>query len=233
MKSLSLQLLGGLAGLVIMIMMPVAFANAEEASSAAKTPSAGDTDTNEPVLPTPEGESQSPESGLLPEEGALPTKPPPETPQTKDHSTTEVSSNASETDARFEKIRSLAMDSPRALYLLKRAHSTSHSSVRRVYLREYYATLAAQMRKLDPGLKSSINAYEESKIQEISGTDKAVTRTSSHRTGSRHFASREPHHRSHRLSSSYRYRRMIIIEDPYGAPYFPFGPPPPPMYGPW
>jgi hypothetical protein len=230
MKSFSLQLLAGLAGLLIVMLVTIA--NAEEASSAAKT-SAGDADASEPVLPTPEGGSQSPESGLLPEEGALPAKPPPEMPRTKDNSTTEVSANASERDARFEKIRSLAMDSPRALYLLKRAHSTSHSSVRRVYLREYYATLAARMRKLDPGLKSSINAYEESKIQEISGTDKAVTRTSSHRTGSRHFASREPHHRSHRLSSSYRYRRMIIIEDPYGAPYFPFGPPPPPMYGPW
>jgi hypothetical protein len=233
MKSLSLQLLGGLAGLVIMIMMLVAVANAEEASSAVKTPGAGDTDTNEPVLPTPEGDSQSPESGLLPEEGALPTKPPPETPQTKDHSTTEVSSNASETDARFEKIRSLAMDSPRALYLLKRAHSGSHSSVRRVYLREYYATLAAQMRKLDPGLKSSIDAYEESKIREISGTDRPAARTTSYRTRSRRLASRESHHRGHRLSSGYRYRRVMIIEDPYGPPpYFPFGPPPP-GYGPW
>ena len=231
MKSLSLQLLVGLAGLVIMMLVTVA--NAEEASSAAKTTGAGDADTSEPMLPTPEGESQSPESGLLPEEGALPAKPPPETPRTKDHSTSEVSGTASETDARFEKIRSLAMDSPRALYLLKRAHSSSHSSVRRVYLREYYDTLAAQMRKLDPGLKSSIDAYEESKIHEISGRDREVTRTSSHRTGSRHFASREPHHRSHRLSSGYRYRRMIMVEDPYGPPYFPFGPPPPPMYGPW
>jgi hypothetical protein len=214
-------------------MMLVTVANAEGASSAAKTTSAGDADTSEPMLPTPEGESQGPESGLLPEEGALPAKPPPETPRTKEHSTTEVSGTASETDARFKKIRSLAMDSPRALYLLKRAHSSSHSSVRRVYLREYYATLAAQMRKLDPGLKSSINAYEESKIHEISGRDRAVTRTSLHRTGSRHFASREPHHRSHRLSSGYRYRRMIMVEDPYGPPYFPFGPPPPPMYDPW
>ena len=232
MRSLSLQLLVGLAGLVIMMLVTVA--NAEEASSAAKTTSAGDADRSEPVLPAPEGESQSPESGLLPEEGALPAKPPPETPRTKDHSTIEVSGTASETDARFEKIRSVAMDSPRALYLLKRANSSSHSSVRRVYLREYYATLAAQMRKLDPGLKSSIDAYEESKIHEISGRDRAVTRTSFHRTGSRHFASREPHHRRHRLSSGYRYRRMIMVEDPYGPPpYFPFGPPPPPMYGPW
>jgi hypothetical protein len=231
MKSLSLQLLVGLAGLVIMML--VAVANAQEPPSAAKTPSAGDADTNEPVLPTPEGESQSPESGLLPEEGTLPAKPPPETPQTKDHSTTEVSDNASETDARLEKIRSLAMDTPRALNLLKRAQSSSHSSVRRVYLREYYATLAAQMRKLDPGLKPSIDAYEESKIREISGTDRPVARTTSHRTRSRHLASRESHHRSHRLSSGYRYRRMMIIEDPYGPPpYYPFGPPPP-MYGPW
>ncbi|HYY31638.1 MAG TPA: hypothetical protein VE860_27085 [Chthoniobacterales bacterium] len=232
MKSLSLQFLAGLCGLVIM--MQVAVSNAEEASSPAKTPSAGDADTNEPVLPTPEGESQNPESGLLPEEGALPAKPPPETPRMRDHSTTELSGNASETDARFEKIQSLAMDSPRALYLLKRAHSTSHSSVRRVYLREYYATLAAQMRKLDPGLKSSIDAYEESKIREISGTDTPAARTTSHRTRSRHLASRESRHRSHRLSSGYRYRRMIIIEDPYGPPYYPypFGPPQP-MYGPW
>jgi hypothetical protein len=228
--SSSLRLLLSFCGLVITILAAVA--NAEDAPSATPPPSVSETDANEPVLPTPEVESQNPQPGLLPEEGALPAKPP-ETPRTKEHPTAEVSGNSSETDARFEKIRALAMNNPRAVYLLKRAHSSSHSSMRRVYLREYYATLAAQMRKLDPEMKSSIDAYEESKIGEVSGTEKPAPRVSSHRTRSRHFANRELHHRGHRLSSGYRYRRMFIIEDPYGPPpYFPFGPPPP-MYGPW
>jgi hypothetical protein len=232
--SSSLRRLLGIFALVFITL--VAIAKAEEPSSSTSTPSVGNADADEPVLPTPEGESQSPTPGLLPEQGALPAKPS-ETPHGKEHSVPEVSADSSGADARFEKIQSLAMNNPRAIYLLKRAHSSSHASMRRIYLREYYATLAAKMRKLDPDLKSSIDAYEESKISEISETDKSATRTSSHRSRSRHLANRESHRRSHRLSSGYRYRRMIIIEDPYGPPpygppYFPYGPPPP-MYGPW
>jgi hypothetical protein len=216
--------------ILLVALVLLAVANAQDASSPIGAPAAGDKETDELALPSPEPDSQSTEPGLLPEAGKLPAKPP-KTDPIKERLTAEVSGSAAETEARIEKARSIAMESPRALYLLKRAHSSSHSAARRRYLREYYATLADQMRRLDPELRSSINAYEESKIHEISGTEKPETKVSHHRSGVRHVASAETHHKNHRLSSEYRYRRRIIVDDPYGPAFYPFGPPV--MYAPW
>ncbi len=69
------------------------------------------------------------------------------------------------------------MNSPRAAYLLKRARHSSNSAARHLYLRAYYVAVASQMRKLDPNLKSSIAAYEETQIHEVSGPHTPPART--------------------------------------------------------
>jgi hypothetical protein len=119
----------------------------------------------------------------------------------------------------------LAMSSPRAAYLLKRAKDSSNSVSRRSYLRAYYITVATRMRKLDPKLKSSIKAYEEEKIHEATGVRTSTVGTSSHHTRRHQTASHEVHHRLHRAYSVHSYRRMIMIDDPYAAGFSPYGPP--------
>jgi hypothetical protein len=80
------------------------------------------------------------------------------------------------------------------------------------------------MRKLDPNLKSSIDAYEETQIHELFGAHTATARAAFHRSRM-HGTARQEHHRSHRISYQHHYRRYIIIDYPYGPPYGPYGPP--------
>jgi hypothetical protein len=74
-------------------------------------------------------------------------------------------------------------------------------------------------------LKSSIDAYEEAKIHEISGARTSTVRVSSRRSRLHRTASQQAHHRMHRVSFRNRYRRRIIIYDPYGPYFAPYGPP--------
>jgi hypothetical protein len=196
---------------------------AEDSGSQVPSPSPGDSEMEEPALPTPEPGPSSPVPDLLPESGELPAHPPAEV-SPKLSSGAVSTRHSSEEKGRFDQIRSLAMKNPRAAYLLKRAKSSSNSASRRNYLRSYYIAVAARMRKLDPKLASSISAYEEAKIQEVSAAGNSTTRVS-HHSRSRRTANLEVHHRSHRVSSGYRYRRMIIIDDPYGPEMPPYGPP--------
>jgi hypothetical protein len=195
-----------------------AVAKAEESGSQAPSPTPVSSEMQEPALPTPEPGPSSSVPDLLPESGELPARPP------KSWSVVDSARQSSKDEGRFDEVRSLAMKNPRAAYLLKRAKSSSSSSSRRRYLRAYYVAVASRMRQLDPKLAHSINAYEEAKIHEVSGTRNSNAKVS-HRSRSRHIASREAHHRSHRSSSGYRYRRMIIIEDPYWPGMPPYGPP--------
>jgi hypothetical protein len=205
-----------------------AVAKAEDSGSQVPSPTPGGSQMEEPALPTPEPGPSSAVPDLLPESGELPAQVPP-----KLSSGAVSTRHSSEEEGRFDEIRSLAMKNPRAAYLLKRAKSSSNSASRRSYLRAYYVAVASRMRKLDPDLASSISAYEEAKIHEVSATGNSAARVS-HRSRLRHTANRERHHRSHRISSEYRYRRMIIIDDPYG-PYGPEIPPygPPMVFDPW
>ena len=206
------------------LLLAVTALNAQEAPDPAPSPSSSE--TGEPDLPIPDASLQEPGADLLPKSDALPAEPP------KPVRTSQSGAEATQTevpasDGRFEEVRLRAMDNPRAVYLLKRAESSSHAASRRAYLREYYIALAYRMRKLDPKLQSSINAYEESKIREIPGS--SPTERSPHRSGTRHVASHEPHRRSHRITS--RYRRQI---EPYGPDYPPYYGPPPSWYPyPW
>lgn len=218
---------------IISLAMLTAFAIAKsEDSPELPSPSPSTSEMEEPALPTPETAPSNPGPGLLPESGELPAHVPHETPP-KLSASRESTLHSAGNGERFDEIQSLATRNPHAAYLLKRARSSSNSASRRAYLREYYVTVAARMRKLDPKLDSSINAYEEAKIHEVSATKSSTARTS-HRSRSRRTANREVHHRLHKVSYENRYGRMIIMGEPYG----PYGPvilpyPPPAFFDPW
>jgi hypothetical protein len=204
-------------------------ASAEDLPLPSSSPRPSASEMEEPALPTPEPAPSNPESDLLPQSDELPARPLSE-PSSKLPPDRTSPQEPLEKGGRFDEIRTLAMSDPRATYLLKRARRSSNSASRHVYLRAYYATVASRMRKLDPKLKDSIDAYEEAQIHQVSGVRTATSRTSLHRSRVHATASREPHHRSHRVSYEHRYRRFRNVDYPYG-PYGPYGPEFPP-YGP-
>jgi hypothetical protein len=206
------------------LMAALAVANGENTASKSPSPSLNTSETEEPALPTSEAVPSNAEPGLLPESGELPAPPPAGVPSNLS-STRESPTPEFPKERRFDEIRSLAMSNPRAAYLLKRAKDSSNSASRRTYLRAYYVTVASRMRKLDPKLKSSIDAYEETKIHEVSGARTSTVGVSSRRSRLHRTASQQAHHRMHRVSSRNRYRRRIIIYDPYGPYFAPYGPP--------
>jgi hypothetical protein len=210
--------------------MMLAALDAQDAPSPVTDPSSSPSDAAEPVLPMPDANPSGSDTDLLPKSGELPPVPTKRVRESRSPAEADLKEESA-SEGRFEEVRLRAMDSPRATYFLKRARSSSHAASRRAYLREYYAALASRMRKLDPNLDSSINAYEEAKIREIGGGDSSTMEGSSHRSKTRHIVSREPHRRSHRMTSRYRERRLIIIDYPWGSQYPPYGPPPP-LY-PW
>jgi len=160
----------------------------------------------------------------LPESGELPARPPAELPG-KLSPTQASPRHVLEKDGRFDEIRTLAMSDPRAAHVLKRARHSSNSASRRTYLRAYYNIVASRMRKLDPDLKSSIDAYEEAKIREVSGARPSTVRAFSHGSRVHRTASQEVRHKLHRVSSRRRHRRIIIIDDVYAPEFPPYGPP--------
>jgi hypothetical protein len=206
------------------LMAALAVANAENTPSKSPSPSLNTSEIEEPALPTSEAVPSNAEPGVLPESGELPAPPPAGAPSNFS-STRESPMPEFPKEGRFDEIRSLAMSGPRAAYLLKRAKGSSSSASRRTYLRAYYVTVASRMRKLDPKLKSSIDAYEEAKIQEVSGARTSTVRVSSRRSRLHRTASQQAHHRTHRVSSRNRYRGRMIIYDPYGPYFAPYGPP--------
>jgi hypothetical protein len=208
----------------LVLIAALAVASAENTPSKSPSPSPNTSETEEPALPTSEAVPSNDEPGLLPESGELPARPPAGAPSNLS-STPESPTPEFSNERRFDEIRSLAMSNPRAAYLLKRARDSSHPASRRAYLRAYYVTVASRMRKLDPKLKSSIDAYEEAKIHEVSGARTSTARVSSRRSRLHRIASQQAHHRMHRVSLGNRYRRRMIIYDPYGPYFAPYGPP--------
>ncbi|MBV8379085.1 MAG: hypothetical protein JO279_18990 [Verrucomicrobia bacterium] len=209
------------------LLSALAGAHAEDSPSQPPTPSSSEEELDEPALPTPETAPSDSVPGLLPESGELPAGPPANA--SKLTLPRGSAQQVSETGGRFDEIRSLAMSNARAAYLLKRARSSSRSVSRRTYLRAYYMTVAARMRKLDPKLKSAIDAYEEEKMREAAAT--SSTARVSHQSGQHRTAHLAVHHRSHRVSFAHRYRRFYIIDGPYGPDFPPFGPPV--VFDPW
>jgi hypothetical protein len=211
--------------IALILMTALGVASAGDSPGPSPSPALSANEMEEPPLPSSETIPSSLAPSLLPESGELPARPPAVSPG-KVSSTRASAREAIEKDSRFEEIRSLAMNSPRAARLLKSARHSSNSASRRTYLRAYYIAVASRMRKLDPKLKSSIDSYEEAKIHEVSGARSSTARTSSHSSRRHRTASREVHHRWHRDPRD-RYRRIIVIDDRYGPEFLPYGPPPP------
>src|ERR1700747_1225748 len=117
----------------------------------------------------PDGAPQEqPPTILLPEPNFLP--PPPA--QTPGNETPYTMASAEpkrtpQDESRFREIKDNAMGSARANYLLKEAKGALSTEARKNFLRAYYYTVCAQMRRLDPTLKPMIQAYQEEEIQKI------------------------------------------------------------------
>jgi hypothetical protein len=121
----------------------------------------------ESALPQGTPQEQAP-TVLLPEPNFLP--PPP--PQTQGSETilTMASAEGKRTpqdESRFKEIKDAATGGTRASYLMKEAKGALSTEARKNFLRAYYYTICAQMRRLDPNLKPMIQAYESEEIQKI------------------------------------------------------------------
>jgi hypothetical protein len=210
--------------IISLVVLAALAVNAEELPSQWPSPGQDGGEMEEPALPTSEAAPSNPEPGLLPESGELPARPRVAAPA-KLPSTRISSGKAPAEGARFEIIHTLAMGNLRATRLLRRARQSSNPASRRSYLRAYYTAVASRMRQLDPKLKSSINAYEEGKLRELSSAKSSTARVSSHRSRVRRPTRLAGRHRWHRFSDENRYRRFIIIDAPYGPEFPPYGPP--------
>ena len=120
----------------------------------------------------PEGTPQEqPPTVLLPEPNFLP--PPPAQTPGNESALTMASGEVRRTpqdESRFKEIKDSAMGSARANYLMKEAKGALSTEARKNFLRAYYYTVCTQMRRLDPNLKTMIQAYESEEIQKIAAT---------------------------------------------------------------
>jgi hypothetical protein len=210
--------------IISLVLMAALAAHAEKLPLPRPPPGPVAEEIEEPALPTPEAAPSNPEAGLLPESGELPARP--RAAALSKLTTARISARKAPTEAaRFENIHSLAMGDPRATHLLRRAKQSSNPASRRIYLRAYYAAVASRMRKLDPELKSSINAYEDEKLRELRAVRSTTARVSSHHSRIHRSARLAGHRRWHKFSEENRYRRVILIDAPYGLEFPPYGPP--------
>jgi hypothetical protein len=144
----------------------------DAASSPFPSPSAAPapaTMTEEIESPLPSGAPQEqPPTVLLPEPNFLPP-PPPQTPGNETPYTVASAEpkHTPEDESRFREIKDSAMGSTRANYLLKEAKGALSTEARKNFMRAYYYTVCAQMRRLDPNLRSMIQAYQAEEIQKI------------------------------------------------------------------
>jgi len=121
----------------------------------------------ESALPEGTPQEQAP-TVLLPEPNFLPP-PPPQTPGSETVLTmaSAEGKRTPQDESRFKEIKDTAMGSARASYLMKEAKGALSGEARKNFMRAYYYTICAQMRRLDPNLKLLIQAYESEEIQKI------------------------------------------------------------------
>ena len=154
--------------------------------------------------PLPEGSPQEQlPTILLPEPDFLPP-PPPQSPGNESPFTVEPAEarRTPQDDSHFKDIKSTAMGSARANYLLKEAKNALSTEARKNFLRAYTYTICAQMRRLDPNLKPMIKEYESEEIQKIGseGGSPHVAKRGGHGHGlvSRASTAKKHHHSSRR-----------------------------------
>jgi hypothetical protein len=197
-----------------------AFAGAQEASPPAPQPSPvqGPTPIEDPALPMP-GDESTGAPILLPESTAIPENKMPAVDKPVEH---RLASPVDSSANRLEEVREIAARNPHAMVLLKLAKKAASSKAKRRYLRAYYTTVCGRMRKLEPDLKSAIDAYEEQKTGEsaISNSAPSKRRVTVNRSRMQHRASAQ-------LRRHHRYRQYEPPEyEDYPPPPFFYGPPP-------
>ncbi len=70
-------------------------------------------------------------------------------------------------EARLAEIRNSAMRSARPIFLLEQSHSALTDEARKNFLRAYYYSVCAEMRRKEPGLQPMINAFEREQIRAL------------------------------------------------------------------
>jgi len=70
-------------------------------------------------------------------------------------------------EARFAEIRSSAMRGVRPIFLLEESRSALTDEARKNFLRAYYYSVCAEMRRIEPGLKQMINTFEQEQIHSL------------------------------------------------------------------
>ena len=70
-------------------------------------------------------------------------------------------------EARLAEIRNSAMRSARPIFLLEQSHSALTDEARKNFLRAYYYSVCAEMRRMEPGLQPMINAFEREQIRAL------------------------------------------------------------------
>jgi hypothetical protein len=190
---------------VFFTLLCVAFAS--NATETSQDPTPLPVDSSAPGLPQSDPNNLG-ASDLLPESSALPPEKNPEI------RTKAVAVASEKTRKHFERIRSLAMRSPHAEYLLARARHASTGNARRRYRQRYEAYVRERMNILDPDLKVGTVDLDRDE-----GSHAKTARSKVHKA----------HHHSHGYAH-HTSRRHRFYFDEYGPPEMgPYGPPP---YGP-
>jgi hypothetical protein len=70
-------------------------------------------------------------------------------------------------EARFAAIRTAAMRTARPIFLLEQSRGALTDEARKNYMRAYYYSVCAEMRRIEPGLKPMINAFEREQIRSL------------------------------------------------------------------
>jgi hypothetical protein len=70
-------------------------------------------------------------------------------------------------ETRLAEIRNSAMRSARPIYLLEQSQKALTDEARRNFLRAYYYSVCAEMRRMEPDLKAMINAFEQEQIRAL------------------------------------------------------------------
>jgi hypothetical protein len=137
--------------------------------------------------PMPEGTPSSPAApALLPKSDLLPAAPPligpvqPPNPARLPGDETVISPKISPEqrkieDGRLHMARVEAMNSARAQQLLQESQKALDPEARRNYLRAYYYTVCAEMRRKEPALRSAINEFEREQIHRLAYEGRALS----------------------------------------------------------
>ena len=156
--------------------------DAEPSPTASPAPISENAPSPQPAMPkaspSPTAELKAPPD-LLPESRSLPAQPV-DTPIPYDlmpegtkleipelHLDKPSAEQQEEDKVRFRQLRTIAVRNLYAMYLYDRARLTKTEESRREYLRAYYELMCNQMRRVEPRLKATIDAYENLMISRV------------------------------------------------------------------